>query len=80
MVVICRAAAGETVMPSEEAPAATTDRALAPIAVVVHPAWDLEVEAVVGVVEVEAGVDAGEAAELPEANLRGAQNEINLCE
>jgi hypothetical protein len=51
-VVICRAAAAKTVMPSEEVPAATTDRALAPTASAALPAWDLEVEA--GAVEAEA--------------------------
>jgi hypothetical protein len=50
--VICRAAAAETAMPSEEAPAATTDRALAPTAVEARPAWDLEAE--VGGAEAEA--------------------------
>ena len=55
-VVISRAAGAETGTRLEEVPAATTDRALAPVAVAAHQAWDLEAE--VGVVEVEA-VGAG---------------------
>ncbi len=65
-------------MPSEEVPEATTDRALAPTAVAVRPAWDLEVE--VGGVEVEAVVGEGRRTRLREATLQGAQNEISLCE
>lgn len=59
MVVIFHAAAAETAMPSEEVPAATTDRALAPTAVAERPAWDLEAEAAVVEVEAEAAVGAG---------------------
>ena len=55
------AAEAETATPSEEAPGGprdTTDRALAPAAAAVPPAWGLEAEAVlVVVVEAVGGVD-----------------------
>ena len=49
-----RAAEAATGKPSEEVPGDTTDRALAPAAAAVPPAWGLEEEVVVVVV---AGVD-----------------------
>ena len=58
-----RVAEAATEKPSMEVPGDTTDRALAPAATAVPPAWDLEEEAVlvVGaaavVVEVVGGVD-----------------------
>jgi hypothetical protein len=51
-----RAAQAATEKPSMEVPGDTTDRALAPAAAAVPPAWGLEEEAVV-VVEVVGGVD-----------------------
>jgi hypothetical protein len=54
--VISRAAAAETAMPLEVVPAAITGRALGPVAVAAHPAWDREAEAEVEAVGVE--VDA----------------------
>ena len=53
-----RAAEAATGKPSMEVPGDTTDRALAPAAAAVPPAWDLEAEAVlVVVVEAVGGVD-----------------------
>jgi|HubBroStandDraft_4_1064222.scaffolds.fasta_scaffold889998_1 hypothetical protein len=60
-----RAAEAATEKPSMEVPGDTTDRALAPAAIAVLPAWGLEEEAVlavvvgaaVAVVEVVGGVD-----------------------
>ena len=46
-----RVAGAAAEMPSEEDPAGMTDRALAPTAVVVHRAWDLEVAGVASVAE-----------------------------
>lgn len=43
--MISRAAAAETETPSEEVPAAITDRQLAPTAVAAPRAWDLEAAA-----------------------------------
>jgi hypothetical protein len=79
-VGICRAVGAKTVTPSEAVPAATTDRALVLTAVAERPAWDLEVEAGVGVVEVEAAVGAGRQNQLTSGHLQGAQNEISTCE
>jgi hypothetical protein len=69
---ICRAVGVETVMPSEAVPAATTDRALARTAVAERPAWDLEVEVEVGVVEVEAVVGAGRQNQITSGHLTGS--------
>jgi hypothetical protein len=52
-----RAVEAATGKPSEEVPGDTTDRALAPAAAAVPPAWGLEEVAVVVVVGVVAGVD-----------------------
>jgi len=53
-----RAAEAATEKPSMEVPGDTTDRALAPAAAAVPPAWGLEAEAVlVVVVEAVGGVD-----------------------
>jgi len=53
-----RAAEAATERPSMEVPGDTTDRALAPAAAAVPPAWGLEAEAVlVVVVEAVGGVD-----------------------
>jgi hypothetical protein len=53
-----RAAEAATGKPSMEVPGDTTDRALAPAAAAVPPAWGLEAEAVlVVVVEAVGGVD-----------------------
>jgi hypothetical protein len=58
-----RAVEAATEKPSMEVPGGTTDRALAPAAAVVPPAWGLEEEAVLAVgaavvvVEVVGGVD-----------------------
>lgn len=53
-----RAAEAATEQPSMEVPGDTTDRALAPAAAAVPPAWGLEAEAVlVVVVEAVGGVD-----------------------
>ncbi|MGA9308590.1 MAG: hypothetical protein WBW31_24560 [Candidatus Sulfotelmatobacter sp.] len=65
---IFRAAAAETEMPSEEVPAGTTDRALAPAAVAVPPACGAEAlvaAEVVSVVEAVVG-GAGRALAVPD--------------
>jgi hypothetical protein len=67
--------AAGTAMPSEEVPAGTTDRALAPAAVAVRPAC--RAEALVAVEEVSvvvaAVVGAGRALAMPNANRRSAE-------
>ena len=75
---IFRAAAAETEMPSEEVPAGTTDRALAPAAVAVPPACGAEALVAaeeVSVVEAAVG-GADRALALPKPKFTGAQNEI----